>query len=343
MAPEPIHGFRSFVTHHCVTGSLRHVYEFAGHPISEEMLLGLGAGVGFVYWHMKGAPPFLGGRANTGRPGEEGLEKAAGRRAGVVVESFRTASAKKAESALLERLADGQPTMLQVDMGYLPYFDFPVEYHFGGHVVVAAGYDSASGEVLIADRDADLHPVSLAAIRAARGSKHKPFPPEHAWWAFDFAGFHEPTADDTVAAIRESATAMLEPPIANLGVKGIRKAATAIRAWPRDLAPDELRAALFNGYIFVDAAGGTGGGIFRYMYGRFLAEAAGVVGDARLASVGERFREIGDRWQTVALAMKSAGESDDPAAGIPAAVAPLADIADREEEAWRQLLDATAP
>ena len=32
--------------------------------------------MGFIYWHMKGMPPFLGGRANTGRPGEEGLEKA---------------------------------------------------------------------------------------------------------------------------------------------------------------------------------------------------------------------------------------------------------------------------
>jgi hypothetical protein len=74
---------------------MRHIYEFHNYPISEEMLLGLGAGVGFVYWHMKGTPPFYGGRANVGRAREEGLEKAAGRRTGVYVESFRTSSYQK--------------------------------------------------------------------------------------------------------------------------------------------------------------------------------------------------------------------------------------------------------
>jgi hypothetical protein len=35
--------------------------------------------------------------------------------------------------------------MLQVDMGYIPYFDFGgEEYHFGGHMVVACGYDAQS-------------------------------------------------------------------------------------------------------------------------------------------------------------------------------------------------------
>ncbi len=59
---EPLPGFQHFCTHHCVTGSLRHMYVHNGHPLSEEMLLGLGAGAGLAYWHFKGQPPFLGGR-----------------------------------------------------------------------------------------------------------------------------------------------------------------------------------------------------------------------------------------------------------------------------------------
>jgi hypothetical protein len=65
---------------------MRHIYEFNGYPVSEDLLLGLGAGVVFIYWHMKGMAPFLGGRANTGRPREEGMEKTAGRRTGVYVD-----------------------------------------------------------------------------------------------------------------------------------------------------------------------------------------------------------------------------------------------------------------
>ena len=85
MALLPLVGWKSLKTHHCVTGSMRHIYEFHGYPINEDLLLGIGAGVGFVYWYMEGTSPFYGGRANTGRSGEEGLEKTVGRRTGVRV------------------------------------------------------------------------------------------------------------------------------------------------------------------------------------------------------------------------------------------------------------------
>ena len=49
---EPVKGFKTFKTDHCVTGSMRHIYEFNDYPISEDLLLGLGAGVGFIYWHI---------------------------------------------------------------------------------------------------------------------------------------------------------------------------------------------------------------------------------------------------------------------------------------------------
>jgi hypothetical protein len=83
---RPFPDFATYPTHHCVTGSLKHVYDCHGFPVSEDLLLGLGRGLGFVYFHIKGADPFYGGRANVGRPGEEGLEKTAGRsNSGLVV------------------------------------------------------------------------------------------------------------------------------------------------------------------------------------------------------------------------------------------------------------------
>ena len=50
---QSLPGFKTYKTHHCVTGSMLHVYHFNSHQLSEDMLLGLGAGVGFFYWHMK--------------------------------------------------------------------------------------------------------------------------------------------------------------------------------------------------------------------------------------------------------------------------------------------------
>lgn len=337
MALQALPGFKSLATHHCITGSMRHLYEFHDYPISEDLLLGLGSGVGFVYWHMKGMPPMLGGRANVGRPGEEGLERTAGRRTGVRVERYDTSSARKAEEALWEMLGAGEPMMVQLDMGFLPYFELPEGFHFGWHVVVVAGGDSQSGQVLIADRDKPLHPVPGKDLARARGSTFKPFPPRHAWWTFDFSGTRPPDPNEVWDAIREVAGGMLEPPITNIGIKGIRTAAKRVPAWRTIMNERELREACFNAFMFIDAAGGTGGGIFRYMYGRFLREAADITGNRRLDEAAEMFRHIGDQWQVTAELFRKASSADHPV-DVLAEVSDLLDeLADLEEPGWVQL------
>lgn len=337
MTLEPLAGFKSLTTHHCVTGSMRHVYVYNDHDISEEMLLGIGSGVGMIYWHMKGAPPLLGGRANFERPGEEGLEKTTGRRTGVMVESYTTSSARKAERTLLDMLDAGQPVMIQCDMGFLPYFDFgDSEYHFGGHVVVVCGYDAETHQVLIADRDG-VYPVSMEDLDKARGSTYKPFPPKHKWYTFDFSNKRQPTADQVRQAIAEQTKGMLEPPISNIGVKGIRKAAERALKWPSQMDEDELRFTLFNMFIFIDASGGSGGGIFRYMFSRFLRQAAEIMGDVRLNESADEFQHIGDRWQEVAVIFKRGWEAEDPVAVLAETTAPMMQLAYLEEAAWTRL------
>jgi hypothetical protein len=342
MTLKPIPGFKSLETHHCVTGSMRHVYEHHGCSISEDLLFGLGAGIGFVYWHMKGTDPFIGGRGNVGRSGEEGLEKTAGRRTGVIVEAHSTGSTAKAEKTLLESLEGGEPVMIQVDMGFLPYLELPEEYHFGGHVVVVAGLDRDHRQVLVADRDAGIHPTSLDDLAQARSSRFQPFPPRNTWYSFDFSGFRPPTSADVWAAIEDALATMLDPPISNLGVRGIRKAAKRIRKWPSIMDDEQLRRTSFNTFIFIDATGGTGGGIFRYMYSRFLNAAASITGNRQLTEVGKSLHSIGDRWQDVAAIFEQALTVADPAADLPGISDQLLEIADLEEEAWLHLREIAA-
>jgi hypothetical protein len=298
------------------------------------MLLGLGQGVGFIYWHQKGQPPFMGGRT-TPKPS---MEEVSGQRTGVIIEMHETTSARTAERTLVEMLEAGRPVMLQVDMGFLPYFDFGgEEYHFGGHAIVACGYDPGTREVLIADRDAALYPVSMEDLEKARGSKYKPFPPNHRWYTFDFIGARQPTAAELCEAIAGQVAPMLEPPISNMGVKGIRKAAKRVPKWGDVLDADLLRWSLFNAYIFINAAGGTGGGSFRYMFGRFLRECAGITGEARLAASADAFKHIGDKWEALGMWYKDASDAEDPAALLPEVAAPLLELADLEQAAWLQL------
>ena len=259
MTLVPFDGFRAFPTLHCVTGSMRHIYQFRGQEVGEELLLGLGAGVGFIYWQQKGQPPFLGGRANMSKPDKDGFEVIAGRRTGVEIAYRTTSSAKKARSELLADLTSGIPVMVQVEMGYLPYFNFDGEYHFGGHVVAIVGYDEETGTVLISDRDEEVHPVPMETLETARASKFHPFPPQHGHWTFDFSGQRPPQSSEVQTAIQAAADAMLNPPIKNFGIAGIRKASALVPEWQTTLDPDQLRLACLNGFIMIDATGGTGG------------------------------------------------------------------------------------
>lgn len=337
MTLQPFAGFETYSTHHCVTGSLKHIYDFHGYPISEDLLLGLGEGIGFVYFHIKGVDPFYGGRGNVARPGTEGLEKTIGRRTGVVVESHTTSSTRKAQQSLRELLDVAEPVLVYLDMGFLPYFDLPDDYHFGGHVVVVAGHDPDEGLVLIADRDEQLHPVEWEALEEARGSKHKPFPPQHMWYTFDFEAAHPPTSGEVCEAIGGACEAMLRPPISNLGVKGIRKAITETRKWPQVLNQEALRRTCFNVAMFIDHRGGTGGGIFRYMYARFLEEAATITAEPRLADLSAKLTTIGDRWEDVATVFSQAADATEPAHLLDDATTPMGEIADLEQEFWKTL------
>jgi uncharacterized protein DUF4872/butirosin biosynthesis protein H-like len=334
---RPLPGFATYPTHHCVTGSLKHVYDYHGFGVSEDLLLGLGRGLGFVYFHIKGTDPFYGGRANVARPGEEGLEKTAGRRTGVAVESHATASARTAQAALRELLEAGEPVLVYLDMGFLPYFELPPDYHFGGHVVVVAGYDPDTGQVLVADRDRDLHPVGWEALEQARGSRYKPFPPRHAWYTFDFAAVRPPARAEVIESIGDVCHGMLAPPIANLGVRGIRKAIRETAKWPEVLDADALRRTCFNVALFIDRRGGTGGGIFRYMYARFLAEAASITGEPRLTGMGTELTGIGDRWERVAAAFAAAAQASRPADLLETATKPMHEIAGLEQDFWERL------
>jgi len=47
-----IQGFKQFGGKHCQTSALKNILDYHGLHLSEEMLLGLMGGVGFIYWYM---------------------------------------------------------------------------------------------------------------------------------------------------------------------------------------------------------------------------------------------------------------------------------------------------
>lgn len=329
---------------HCVTSSLARIYHHAGHPLPEEMLLGLGAGMGFIYWQMKMGNEsivFVGGRGNV-----KDFYLDLGARTGVAIKEVYTASSKRAESELLRILAEKKPVMLGGDMGYLPWFQFPADYHFGGHTFVVCGYD---GHDTMLASDIDQHAsgvksgiycaITREQLSRARNSAFKPFPPRNLRLEFDFSRFRAPGKDEIYSAIQQTIDAHLNPPIRNLGVSGMRHTAMQILKWPSQFNDRDLRMNLFNLYIFIEI-GGTGGGCFRSMYARFLLQAATITGNDALVEIAAAFQESSLKFSSIGRSFREAHKMDGLAEKISAASKTFGEIADLEEEAYKSLQKA---
>jgi hypothetical protein len=332
--------------YHCQSNSLAKLFHYHRHPLSEDMILGLGCGMGFIYWKMKieqGISVFIGGRGNN-----KDFFTDLGRRTGVDINVISTTSRKKAESSLLEMLEGEMPVMLFGDMGFLPWFDFPEGYHFGGHTFVVCGYDGEN-RVLASDIDPEVsglkkgffYPISLEQLSKARGSTYKPFPPKNTYLQFDFSSFHFPTASDIYASIKQTVDSMLNPPIKNIGVKGMRHASREILTWPKLFNDYDLRMNLFNLYIFLEI-GGTGGGCFRYMYSCFLKEAAKITKNNALLQTSEMINSAGTLFTETALLFQEAESIKDIQGRIEKASSLLEHIAGIEEEAYNLLSHSIA-
>ncbi|MHA1950263.1 MAG: BtrH N-terminal domain-containing protein [Candidatus Thorarchaeota archaeon] len=324
--------------HHCQTNSLAKIFHFYGHPLSEDMLLGLGAGMNFMYWQQKGAPPFIGARGNN-----KDFFQDIGKRTGVVIEEKSTSSEKRALKILLEQLKKREPMMLFGDMAYLPWFDFPEGYHFGGHTFVVCGFDGES-TFLASDMDPEVagpkdgfyHPITLEELQRARGSEFQPFPPKNKYLTFDFEDYHNPTLKEINEAIKQTTDAMLSPPISNFGIKGIRRTAKEITKWQDRFDSHELSLNLFNIYIYTEI-GGTGGGSFRYMYSRFLDEAATITSNQELSKAAKELHKSGKMFTKIGLLFKDSLESDEAVDRIPQAAELYLKIAELEESVFQSL------
>lgn len=210
---------------HCITNAMKQIFNFYGHPLSEEMLFGLGEGLDFAYINMAHSPMV------SGRSKIIEFEGILSKRLGVGMKFRKGRDNNKSFEAARKMIDDNQPVLIYADMPYLPYMSLDPDSHFGGIMAVC-------------DK-------------------------------------------------------MLNPQARLKGICGIEKFGKEIIKWGSFDAA-KLRTAAITNYFQISADGGTGGGIFRKMYGGFLLEAAELLENSRIRTIGSRFFEIAEEWDIVA-------------------------------------------
>ncbi|MFI6280183.1 BtrH N-terminal domain-containing protein [Streptomyces sp. NPDC050988] len=311
---------------HCETTTLGVLLRHEGIDLSEPMLFGLGSGLSFVYWDSKGMDfPFLGGRV---KPFELTRNLASALGLELMVEE--TTSPRKAWHNVVTPIDAGRPVGLQLDSYHLDYFSTKV--HFGGHVVAMYGYDEQDAYLVDTVPQGGGVSTSLAGLARARAERG-PMTAKHR--SFTITAPSSPTSpqDRIIPAIKTCAGTFLNPPIANLGHRGIEKAAGQVPKWlPRS---DNPREDLPRAALLMERAG-TGGALFRNLYRDFLAECAQLIDSSHLRTGHSLYTEAATLWTQVAELVATAGKSGD-SKDLMQAGSILHDVSRIERDAMRAL------
>ena len=311
---------------HCETTTLGTLLCHEGLDLSEPMLFGLGEGLGFVYWDARNMDfPFLGGRTKPTT-----ITRTVAGRLGLTLQIQETASPRKAWQNVTATLADGRPVGLQLDSYHLDYFTTKV--HFGGHFVALYGYDDTHAHLIDTAQQGGAVTTTLTSLARARDARG-PMTARNLSYTVTRPTGRPDLGDAVRASIRSNADAFLNPPIANLGYRGIAKAARQVTRW-LDRSSDPARDLTLAAALMEH--GGTGGALFRAMYRDFLAECTTIVDDADLRLGHQMYAEIAPLWTQVSQHVAAAGETGDPDQ-LSRASAILSELADRERHAMQIL------
>lgn len=326
-AATMVAGYAHTPGNHCGSTALRNLLAFHGVEISEEMALGLGAGVCFYYVPLDGQSPSRFTNGRVGRLEEQFLELT-GSRLELATEDDPDAAWAAAKSTV----DSGRPALLLTDLYYLDHYGNSA--HFPGHAVVLAGYDAVVAYLSDTAFD-ELQTTRLENLARARHGEMPVFPLRGHMVSLPPGAALDDPRSAARPAIARNARQMLEPALGEYeGLPALRRLASEVGDWPAELE-DWQWCARFC-YQVIERRG-TGGGNFRLMYARFLREvAAGGLADvgaeAELAAVAAQ------RWTELAGAMLAASEPAEPEAALwSAASARAADVLEVEERLWPEL------
>jgi Butirosin biosynthesis protein H, N-terminal/Domain of unknown function (DUF4872) len=318
-------GYRHLPGNHCGSTALRNLLAFHGLDVSEELAFGLGAGACFYYVVIEGQSPSRFTNGRTARLEEQFVELT-----GAPIQLDTTEDARESWERARTVVDSGRPAILLTDLYHLDHYGRSA--HFPGHAVVLAGYEPERAYLSDTGFE-ELQTTSLDSLALARHEQHPAYPISgHMFHIPDGASLGD-LAGAAPRAIEHAVRGMLEPELGEFqGLPALRRFTAEVGEWP-DAADDWQWCARF-GYQVIERRG-TGGGNFRRMYARFLAEAG--YEEAALAA------EAAERWTRLAAALHEASESDEPAPGLWSRIGDEAGaVLEAEQRMWSALARAPA-
>lgn len=296
-----IEKIKPFDGQHCETTATGTLLRQIGIELSEPMLFGLGEGLGFIFWNMKSMNfPFIGGRVKP-----DILTENIARNLNLELTVKETSSNQKAWDNVKELIDNGQAVGLKLDCFHLQYFSRP--FHFAGHYTALYGYDNENAFLVDTKQQGGQVKTTLKSLALARAEKG-PMSSKNLYYTLRKTNKTFDIKTAIITAIRNNATEYINPPITNIGYKGIYKTSSEIVKWfktSKDIENDFKTSAMLM------EKAGTGGALFRNLYRDFLKESYDLLKLDKLKTGYEAFVEIADLWTSVSQLFEKVSKTKD--------------------------------
>jgi len=296
-----VENFKPFVGEHCETTATGSLLKSIGIELSEPMLFGLGEGLGYIFWNMKMMDiPFIGGRIKP-----DILTENLCRNLNLQRETKETSSIPKAWQNVKDEIDNNIPVGLKLDSYYLEYFTNKI--HFAGHYIAMYGYDDAYAYVVDTQQQGGLLKTTRENLKLARNAKG-PMSSRNLSYTIRRGDKDFDLNKAVRTAITNNAKDYLNPPIKNIGYKGILKTSTEIKKWFK--RSQNVKQDFKTTAMLMEKAG-TGGAIFRNFYRDFLKESYDILQRENIYKAYKEFVDIADRWVEVSGLFDRAGDTQD--------------------------------
>lgn len=284
-----IENLKPFDGQHCETTATGTLLRQLDIELSESMLFGLGHGLGFIFWNMKTMDfPFIGGRIKS-----DVLTQNIAKNLNLDLTVKETSSTQKAWNDVKQLLDNGKIVGLKLDCYHLEYFSNP--FHFAGHYAAIYGYEKETAFLVDTKQQGGQVKTSLKSLEKARAEKG-PMSSKNLYYTLNKTNKNFDLKSAILTAIRNNSIDYLNPPINNIGYKGILKTSKEIQKW-FDTSKDiegEFKASA----IIMEKAG-TGGALFRNLYRDFLQESYDLLKLETLKEAHKEFIDIANLWTEI--------------------------------------------
>jgi hypothetical protein len=216
-----------------------------------------------------------------------------------------TSSSKTAWETVKNNIDEGMAVGLKLDCYHLDYFTHKV--HFPAHYVAMYGYDDNFAYLVDTDQQGCMVKTSLETMALARNAKG-PMSSKNLSYTIKKKEIIPDLKEVITNAIKRNAHDFINPPIKNLGYKGIEKTSVEINKWfkrSKNIEYDLILTATLM------ERGGTGGSIFRNIYRDFLKECLIIFDNATIQNAYNLFAEIAPLWMEVSKLINKAGETQE--------------------------------